>query len=181
LKIKDQRLTLARVLAILTVIIISVAIYGVRDRAEELAVYGYPGIFLIALLSNATVLLPAPGIALVFAMGAVFNPWGVALAAGAGGALGEFSGYIAGFGGQVLIDRTPIYGHITCWMRKYGSLTIFILAALPNPFFDIAGLAAGALKMPWRHFLFWCWIGVTVKMLAFAWAGAFSLTWILGK
>jgi len=181
LKIKDQRLAFARALAILSVIVISVVIYSFRERAQELAVYGYPGIFLIALLSNATVLLPAPGIAIVFTMGAVFNPWGVALAAGAGGALGELSGYLAGFGGQVLIERKPIYERIIGWMRKYGSPTIFILAALPNPFFDIAGLAAGALKMPWRQFLFWCWIGVTVKMLAFAWAGAYSLTWFFGN
>jgi membrane protein DedA with SNARE-associated domain len=181
LKIKDHRLALARTFAILAVIVITVSIYSVRERAGELASYGYPGIFLIALLSNATVLLPAPGIAIVFTMGAVFNPWGVALAAGAGGALGELSGYLAGFGGQLLVERTSIYHQFYKWMQKYGSPTIFILAALPNPFFDIAGLAAGSLKMPWRHFLFWCWLGVTVKMLAFAWAGAYSLTWILGK
>ncbi|MEN8173108.1 MAG: VTT domain-containing protein [Chloroflexota bacterium] len=181
MKNKNQRLILARVLAILFVIAISAAIYSVRDRSDELAAYGYPGIFLIAFLSNATVLMPAPGIAVVFTMGAVFNPLGVALAAGSGGALGELSGYLAGFGGQVLIERSPVYERTIRWMRKYGSPTILILAALPNPFFDIAGLAAGALKMPWHKFLFWCWIGVTIKMLAFAWAGAYSLTWIFGS
>ncbi len=181
MKIKDHQLALARVFAILVVVVISIFIYGMREKANELAAYGYPGIFLIALLSNATVMIPAPGIAIVFTMGAVFNPWWVALAAGAGGALGEFSGYLAGFGGQVFIERSPIYQRFTKWMHKYGPLTVFILAALPNPFFDIAGLAAGALKMPWHHFLFWCWLGVTVKMLVFAWGGAYSINWILGK
>ena len=63
------RLNIARILSLVAVIAITVYVYSVRDKAEELALYGYPGIFLIALLTNATVLLPAPGIAVVFAMG----------------------------------------------------------------------------------------------------------------
>jgi len=41
------------------VIGISVLIYSIRDRVEEFSTLGYPGIFLIALLANATILLPA--------------------------------------------------------------------------------------------------------------------------
>jgi len=33
--------------------------------------------------------------------------------------------------------------------------------------------------MPIRRFLFWCWIGETVKMLYFSYAGAASFDWIL--
>jgi len=176
---KNRRLTLARLLALLAVIAISIYVFSIRERAEQLAAYGYVGIFLIALLANATVLLPAPGIAVVFTMGAVFHPLGVALAAGAGGALGEISGYLAGFGGQAIIERTELYDNLTHWMRKNGPLTVLIMAILPNPFFDVAGIAAGALRMPFPHFLFWCWVGVTFKMLAFAYAGASSLTWLV--
>jgi membrane protein DedA with SNARE-associated domain len=56
-------------------------------------------------------------------------------------------------------------------MRKNGPLTILILSAIPNPFFDLAGLAAGALKMPVVKFFFWCLIGETIKMTIFALAG----------
>jgi uncharacterized membrane protein YdjX (TVP38/TMEM64 family) len=41
--------------------------------------------------------------------------------------------------------------------------------------FDLAGAAAGALKMPLQKFLLWCWLGETVKMFIFAYAGASSL------
>jgi len=167
--------TIFRLLSIVAVITITIYVYTIRDQASQLAIYGYPGIFLIALLSNATVLLPAPGIAVVFAMGSVFNPVGVALAAGAGGALGEISGYLAGFGGQVIVERANLYERMTRWMKRNGSLTVLILAAIPNPFFDIAGIAAGALKMSLPRFLFWAWLGVTIKMFAFAWAGYSSL------
>jgi uncharacterized membrane protein YdjX (TVP38/TMEM64 family) len=108
-------------------------------------------------------------------MGAVFNPLGVAFAAGAGAALGELSGYMAGFSGQAVIEGTKTFDRLTKWMRRNGPLTILLLAAVPNPFFDLAGVAAGALKMRLPRFLLWCWIGETIKMLFFAFAGSTSL------
>ena len=168
-------LKIGRIFALIFVVAISIYIFSIRDQAEQLAAYGYPGIFLLSLLAYATVLLPAPGVAIVFTMGAIFNPIWVALAAGAGAALGEMSGYLAGFSGQAVVERTDIYERLTSWMHKNGPLTVLILSALPNPFFDLAGVAAGALKMPVRRFLFWCWIGETIKMFLFAFAGSFSL------
>jgi uncharacterized membrane protein YdjX (TVP38/TMEM64 family) len=176
----SQRQTLARILALLAVIAISVYVFSIRNDAAKLAVYGYPGIFVLAFLSYATVLLPAPGVAVVFTMGAVFNPIGVALAAGAGAALGELSGYLAGYSGQAVAEHAAIYDRLTRWMGKNGSLTVLLLSAVPNPFFDLAGVAAGALKMPLSRFLFWVWIGETVKMFLFATAGSSSLNWLFG-
>ena len=167
-----------RILALLAVIGITVYIYSIRERVEDFAAYGYPGIFLVALLANATVFLPAPGVAVVFAMGSIFNPMGVALAAGAGGALGELSGYLAGFSGQAAVERTHIYKRIDPWVDKYGGWTILVLSAIPNPFFDIAGVAAGMSKMSIRIFLFACWIGQTIKMTLFAFAGYYSIDWL---
>ncbi len=143
----------------------------IRDQAAKFAEYGYPGIFLISILANATILLPAPGIAIVFAMGGVFNPFIVGLAAGAGAAIGELSGYMAGFSGQAIAEHTKIYERIQDWMQSHGMLTIFVLAAIPNPFFDLAGMAAGALKMPLYKFLLACLLGKIIKMWIFAYAG----------
>ncbi len=169
---------LLRVLAIAAVIGITVYIYSIRDRVEEFAAYGYPGIFLIALMANATVFLPAPGVAVVFAMGSIFNPIGVALAAGTGGAIGELSGYLAGFSGQAIVERTDVYNKISPWIEKYGGWTILVLSAIPNPFFDIAGIAAGMAKMKFWRFLLFCCIGQIIKMAMFAYAGAYSIDWL---
>lgn len=170
---KDKRrLFLLRVLALLVVVALSVYIFSIRGQAEQLAQYGYLGIFLVAFMAYATVLLPAPGVAIVFTMGSVFNPFYVALAAGAGAALGEVSGYLAGFSGQAVVERADIYERLTRWMTNNGPLTVLLLAAIPNPFFDLAGVAAGALKMRLPVFLFWVWIGETLKMLFFAYAGS---------
>lgn len=171
---------LLRILAVLAVIGITVYIYSIRDRVEEFAVYGYPGIFLIALMANAIVILPAPGVAVVFAMGSVFNPFGVAFAAGAGGAIGELTGYLTGFSGQAVVENTALYNRLLPWVRKYGAWVILVLSAIPNPFFDTAGIAAGIAKVPLWQFLLACWVGQTIKMAMFAFAGAYSIDWIAG-
>ncbi len=173
----NRRLTLLRIFAFVSVIGLSVFIFLIRDRADQLAVYGYPGIFLISFLAYATVLLPAPGVAVVSVMGAVFNPLGVGIAAGAGAALGELSGYLAGFSGQAVVERVEIYDRLTAWMKRNGPFTVLLLAALPNPFFDVAGIIAGALRMRFSRFLFWCWVGETIKMIAFAYTGGALARW----
>jgi len=48
---------------------------------------------------------------------------------------------------------------------------IFLLAVIPNPVFDIAGMVAGALKLPLWRFMLWSWLGKCIKMLAFAYGG----------
>lgn len=169
-----------RVVSLLVVIALTVYIFSIRDKAQQLAVFGYPGIFVLAFLAYATVFLPAPGVAVIFTMGAIFNPLIVALVAGTGAALGELTGYLAGFSSQPVVERINIYQRMVDWINKYGALAILILSAVPNPFFDVTGAAAGALKMPVPKFLLWTWIGETLKMLAFAYAGASSLKSIFG-
>lgn len=174
-----KRTTILRVFAVMSVVAVSVLVFSIRDRVSNFSIYGYPGIFLISLLSNSTVILPAPGIAVVFAMGGVFNPLGVAVAAGTGGAIGELSGYLAGYGGQAVLEKTKVYSRVQPWVKKWGGWAVLIIAAIPNPFFDMAGIAAGSLKMPvWKFFLN-CWIGQLIKMAAFAFAGSESLSLLL--
>ncbi len=175
---KEKRLALLRVISLLAVIGLSVFIFSIRERVEDFARYGYPGVFMTALLANATVLLPAPGVAIIFTMGSIFHPFGVGIAAGMGGALGEMSGYLAGFSGQAIVERTAMYQKTHFWVEKHGTFAILILAAIPNPLFDLAGAAAGITKLPMHKFLLACWIGQTIKMTAFAYAGAASLHWL---
>ncbi len=172
-------INLLRLAILLLVIGISLYIFSIRADVARWANYGYAGIFVISVLANATVLLPAPGIALVLALGSVFSPALVALAAGAGAAVGEMSGYAAGFSGQGILQQTRLYDQLASWMRRYGALTTFVLAAVPNPFFDLAGMAAGAMRMPVHKFFLWCLAGKTIKMLMFAYTGAYASGWLL--
>jgi membrane protein YqaA with SNARE-associated domain len=171
-----------RLLALILVVSISLLIFIFRDQADQLAPYGYPGIFIVSFLANATIILPAPGIAVVFAMGAVFPPVGVAVAAGAGATLGELVGYLAGYSGRAVIENRKYYTPLLSWMaahRMQSYLVIFILAAIPNPLFDLAGIAAGVLRMPVFPFLLIVFLGKTLKMLLFAVLGERSLNFLL--
>ena len=174
-----RRITALRAVALLAVIAITVFIYSIRDQAEQLQGYGYPGIFVLSLLSNATIILPAPGIAITFAAGGVFDPLWVGVAAGTGAALGELTGYVAGYSGRGVLEGAPIYRRLLELTRRFGNWTILVLAIIPNPFFDVAGAAAGALRMPVRTFLLWATIGKLLKMWIFAYAGALSVDWVV--
>ena len=172
MKLSGWRLTVVRVVVFLVVIGLTVLLFINRDRVRELEALGYPGIFLLSLLSNATLILPVPGVLFTSAMGAVFNPLWVALASSTGATIGELSGYLAGFSGQGVIENKKWYTRVTEWMKKYGGITVMVLAFVPNPVFDIAGMVAGALRMPIWKYLLYSWIGKTGKMLLFAYGGA---------
>jgi membrane protein YqaA with SNARE-associated domain len=172
------RLTLIRIFVLLIVIGVTTAIVVFRDRLQQFAAYGYPGVFIVSLIGNATVILPAPSLAVVFAMGAVLKPVLVGLVAGVGEALGELTGYLAGFSGRALIENRARYEQITSWMQRNGALTVFTLSLIPNPFFDLAGMSAGALKYPVWRFLLFCWTGKTIKTTLIALAGAQSIAFI---
>jgi uncharacterized membrane protein YdjX (TVP38/TMEM64 family) len=174
-------LNIFRVIIFVGVIFLTAYLYAIRDQLQKLQGYGYIGIFLLSILANATIILPLPGVVLTSAMATIFNPLGVAIAAGSGAALGELTGYLAGFSGQGVVENSKRYSRILEWMKNHSRLTdlgIFVLAAIPNPFFDLAGMASGALKIPLWRFLLWVWLGKIVKMLPFAYAGTPILNFI---
>ncbi len=170
-KLSKKSINIIRVIILLVVIALTVVLVIYRDKLQALKAYGYPGIFLFSILANATILIPVPGVVFTSAMGAVFNPFWVSLAAGAGAAIGELSGYLAGFSGQAVVEDSERYKKVAHWMERYGDVTILVLAFIPNPLFDLAGMTAGILKMPVWKFLLFCVVGKILKMMMFAYAG----------
>jgi uncharacterized membrane protein YdjX (TVP38/TMEM64 family) len=174
----ERRLQVLRIFAFLFVVGIVALVLINRERVQELAHYGYLGIFLITLIANATVFVPVPGVMMVFAMGSVLNPVMIAVLGGLGGATGEISGYMLGFSGQGFAQRSQRLMRIQDWMvlnKKRRDLAVFILAAIPNPFFDLAGIAAGTLKIPLIRFWIACALGSILKYLLFAYLGDTAL------
>ena len=110
--LSKKALNIIRVVVMLAVIALTIVLLIYRDQIQVLQAYGYPGIFLFSILANATVLVPIPGVIFTSAMGAVFNPFWVAIAAGAGAALGELSGYLAGFSGQAVVENAKRYDQV---------------------------------------------------------------------
>ena len=170
-----------RLLMLLVIIALTVVIFVYRDQLEGFYQYGYVGVFIVNLMASGTVLIPAPGILFTYAMAAVLNPLWVAIASATGATLGELSGYGAGVSGQAVIGNTRLYQKLYDLMQNHPKLTNIILlvaATIPNPFFDLVGIGAGALRLPVLRFLCITYIGNTIKMLAFAYAGYYSLSWL---
>jgi uncharacterized membrane protein YdjX (TVP38/TMEM64 family) len=180
----ERRLKILRLMTFLFVVGIVAAIFVFRDQIKELARYGYAGVFLVTMASNATVFVPVPGVVVVFAMGAVFQPFVTAIFAGLGAATGELSGYLLGFSGQGIAERSQRYQRIYEWLAghsRFSNVAILVLAAIPNPFFDMAGIAAGTLRMPIQSFWLFCALGSIIKMLFFAYAGSTTLRFFFGQ
>jgi len=178
-----RRLNILRILTLVGVVAFITALFLFRDQVKKLEEYGYIGIFLISIAANATIIIPLPGVAFTTAMGAIFNPIGVAVAAGLGAAIGELSGYLTGFSGQAVMEQAALYNRLTKWMKEHQNLAylmIVVVAFIPNPLFDLAGMASGALKLPLWKFLIACAIGKIFKMLIFAYAGYYSFDFVSG-
>ncbi len=113
-----KKTNIIRGIVLLLVIALTVVLVIYRDKIQVLQAYGYPGIFLFSILANATILIPIPGVVFTSAMGAIFNPFWVSIAAGAGAALGELSGYLAGFSGQAVLENSERYTKVVHWMER---------------------------------------------------------------
>ncbi|MFC1913011.1 VTT domain-containing protein [Chloroflexota bacterium] len=150
------------------------------DRFAELGSYGYFGAFLISLILNATIILPAGNFVVLFTLGGILPlPLAVGLAGGAGAAIGEMTGYAAGYSGRAMVARQEkVYARLEHQVKRWGALTIFFLSLLPLAF-DLVGIAAGALRFPVWKFLLFCWLGRTILYISIALFGAWGLETIL--
>lgn len=165
-------------LTLLLVVAITVGIFyfyrRYPDRIEQLEVYGYLGAFLISLIFNATVILPAGNILVISTLGAILpSAIIVGLAGGAGAVIGEITGYLAGYSGHGLVAKSGLYQRVEGWVRRWGAVTIFTFSLLPF-IFDLAAIAAGALRFPFWKFFLLCWSGRTISYIIVALIGAKS-------
>jgi len=111
---------------------------------KNLAVtYGYPGIFLISLIGALSIFFPIPYTVVIFALGGLkdevgawlFEPLWIAVSAGIGSAVGEFSGYLLGSGGRRVISGKykKKMEFLVKLFNKFGPIAIFLFALTPLP------------------------------------------------
>lgn len=172
-KKEKKKFGIKHILMLLFSILISVLVIIFSKQIANLKEFGYLGAFIITFLGNATVLIPVPVLApLNILLGGILAlPLLVGLIIGIASALGELVGYIAGYSGSEVVKSTNRYKKMETKIQKYGVLAIFVLALIPNPLFDIAGLAAGAAGIVWWKFLIAAGIGKTIRAIAFAYIG----------
>jgi membrane protein YqaA with SNARE-associated domain len=164
-----------QILALLFVLTLSAFILMNREKVAALEVYGYLGVFIVSIITCSSIVVPVPGWILVATLGAILNPVLVGVVSGIGGTIGEMTGYVLGYGGRLAVDKGGIYARMVRWMKRWGSVTIFVLALIPNPFFDLAGAAAGLLRFPIWKFLLFGAAGRIPKNIFFAYIGVWGV------
>ncbi|MFC1933599.1 YqaA family protein [Chloroflexota bacterium] len=168
-----------QLVALMFALLVCALIVIFRERIAGLGGHGYLGVLVVSVLCCATIIVPVPGLMIVFTLGGVLNPLLVGLVSGFGGTIGELTGYLMGYGGRAAIENARLYRRLEYGMRRWGAITLFVLALIPNPFFDIAGAAAGALRFPVWKFLVYGGAGRIVKHTLFAFAGAWGMEFVL--
>jgi len=166
-------------------IALSIAVFFVPLNPDELATYGYAGVFVVTMLGAATLFIPGPTMIATFAVGAILNPMLVALVAGLGSAIGETTGYAAGYASRAVVTprerKDTWYQRIFQWMSSHPFLTIFLLDAIPNLLGDIAGLIAGRNRYSYFKFLLASFLGKTIRFSIAAYLGAGFGRFVLPK
>lgn len=141
---------------------------------HEYAWLAYLSVFIVSMLSSATILIPVPGAAFTVTVAAAWNPAIVAVVSCTGTAFGEMTSYLAGYFGRVIIKPEHLKGYNRAreWMERYGIWAVFGFALLPVIPFDIVGMAAGGLKQsPWKFWLA-CLIGKLPRSFLEVYTGA---------
>jgi membrane protein YqaA with SNARE-associated domain len=154
--------------SILAVSALSLAVIVAPINWSLLGHYGYVGVFLITLLASGALVVPVPYLGVIVVAGMFLNPVAVALVAGVASAIGELTGYFLGKSGRAVLPRNRWYVAMENGMRRFGGPTIFVAAVVPNPFFDVAGILAGATKLPIWVFLVATFLGKSIRFFLLA-------------
>lgn len=159
---------------------IGILAFFFRTQISHLQNLGYLGVFAANLIGSATIFLPIPAFAATVAAGAFLNPLLIGFFSALGSSVGELTGYFAGVGGEDLIkkDKQSLPNElgkniirVEKWMDKYGLWVVFVLAAIPNPLFDLAGIISGASGIPIRKYLIAVFAGKLIKFTILAYTG----------
>jgi membrane protein YqaA with SNARE-associated domain len=167
---------------VLITVAMAVAIIVFKDQVKELQNYGYFGAFFISILGGATIIVPVPMLAIVFALGAVMPyPWLVAIVAALGELVGAMTIYATGHGAGHAISKSQhsriqkVYDKLLSLMKRRGAITLFAVTSVVNPFFYPAAFAAGALRFGLKKYIPIVLVGKMIKSFTIVYAGYFGL------
>jgi membrane protein YqaA with SNARE-associated domain len=139
--------------------------------------FGYLGVFIISFIGSVSVVFPVPYTIVIYLLGAVLNPFFVAISGGLGSALGEFSGYALGYYGRTVVskERRRKMDYMVKVFDRYGSAAIFFFALTPLPD-DLLFIPLGVMRYPfWKAFIP-ALLGKILMTFILAYSGQQSIT-----
>jgi len=152
---------------------------------DEFNDFGYAGIFAANFLGTATGFIPVPGLtaagqALIIAgADSLFVP-GVVVAGSLGMTLAESTAYLTGAIGRGLAEerQMPVKGRLGKWMHRAAGWIDWLMAR-SNPFFEFAGITAGAVRMNFWRFIVAVGVGKTIRVILLVTVGKALVDWVI--
>lgn len=155
----------------------------VRQLAEG---YGLIGLFVAAIIANATVLLPMPIDVVIIALNAqsesLLQVFILGAVVGTGAAIGEMTAYVAGLLGVETAEKIKAQEfkrirEVREKIEKAGMMFIFLVAIVPFPF-DVIGITAGFIRYNPRKFFIAALAGKICRFILLGLAAYFGFALI---
>lgn len=168
--------------AVVVIVGLCVAAVVFSDDLGRIQEYGYLGVFIICIFAGGTVIVPIPGLLVVFTLGSILHPAIVGVVAGLGEAIGVIAIYLAGSTGQGMLEKVSnrLVVRFTGWIRRHSLLAVFLMSAIINPLYYPFALMAGILRFGLPSFFLSCWAGKAFKNTGVAYLGFFGFGSLLG-
>jgi membrane protein YqaA with SNARE-associated domain len=184
---ENQRLAIIGIVAALIGMIGALVVAYSVGGPKLVSRFGYVGVFVFAVIGSASMFIPVPGAAAGITLGLLLDPIpyvplpqpvvvGVIVAAGS--AIGELTGYSTGVGGRGVIGNSRIGRLMVQLMRRHGTLTVFCVGAVPNPFIDVGGIAAGVAGMRMQRFVTVMFLAKCVNYITIAYIVESGIGWL---
>jgi membrane protein YqaA with SNARE-associated domain len=152
----------------------NIAVYLAPIDYGAFTSFAYVGVFVVTFLANALIAIPIPYIPIVAHIGATAGmPWLVVVLGALASVLGESVAFLAGRAEEGLVSEHPIYKrvHRVAERPVLAGAMLFLFAVPPNPLFDVAGLAAGAVGVRYRVFFVAVFAARLIRLAVIVWLG----------
>jgi membrane protein YqaA with SNARE-associated domain len=157
-------------------ILLSVVFFEYRDFFKNASSLGLLGLLIINFVSSATFFVSAPAFLTIIAGGNLYSPILVAAVAAIGACLGDMIGFLFGHSGRRLLkkslDRHRTIRFLEKHFHRHGGLIVFLLAIIPNPFFDAVGILAGVVNYPPQKFFIIMLLGRFLRYWSLSYLGS---------
>lgn len=182
---KPNRPLVYKFLALLTLlgmVVTAIALWRRMISVEWLASFGYKGIFVLSLINSVSP-IPGPSQIATFLVASKLNPFLVGIAGGVGGTIGELTSYFFGYlfreslsdNSQRKFERFRKWRFVRA-SGEHSFVTLFVLACIPNPFFDSMATLAGTLRISFAKYFVPVLLGRTLRHVLIACAGYYAAT-----
>jgi len=178
---KELTSRLAMIAFVVGFMIVGTALWLTDSLSFENA--GYGGVWIVSFIASGSIILPVPGLAAVCIAAAPdlgLNPVLIGVISASAEALGEMTGFVAGLSGRSLMERNKFYPRMHSLVQRRGGIILFIGGIVPNPLFDVLGIAAGSIGYPIKKFLIVVFVAKAIKSTAIAYACFLGIEWVQG-